>query len=136
MEVTAKFKQNTAFEIVAGRHTVLCDQPLSNGGEDTGMTPPDFLLAALASCAGYYAAEYLKARNLPTEGLEVKVTAIKVLQPARMDQFEIRIQSEVTEERHKTGIQRAVNSCLVHNTLLHAPSIQVVLEGAPVSEFA
>jgi putative redox protein len=136
MEVTAKYKQNVAFEIVAGRHKVACDQPLDKGGEDTGMTPPEFLLAALASCAGYYAAEYLKTRGLSTQGLEVTVSAAKALHPARMDQFVIRLQSEVSEERHRTGLQRAVNSCLVHNTLLHAPSIEVVLEAAPVSEFA
>lgn len=136
MEVTAKYKEGVAFEILTGRHKVICDQPEANGGQDQGMTPPEFLLAALASCAGYYAAEYLKTRSLSTEGLEVKVSAEKVLHPARMDRFVIRIESGVSEERHRTGLQRAVNSCLVHNTFLHAPSIEVVLEPAAMSQFA
>jgi putative redox protein len=136
MEVTAKYKEGVAFDILTGRHKVICDQPEANGGQDQGMTPPEFLLAALASCAGYYAAEYLKTRSLSTEGLEVSVSAEKVLHPARMDQFVVRIQSGISEERHRAGLQRAVNSCLVHNTLLHAPSIAVVLEPAPMPEFA
>ena len=43
------------------------------------MTPPEFMLASLGACAGYYAAEYLRARSLSTEGLEVRVTAEKAL---------------------------------------------------------
>ena len=29
------------------------------------------------------------------------------------------------EERHIQGISRAVHNCLIHNTLLHAPKIEV-----------
>ena len=35
------------------------------------MTPPELFLASLGTCAAYYAAEYLNARDLPADGLEV-----------------------------------------------------------------
>jgi uncharacterized OsmC-like protein len=56
---------------------VICDQPLENGGSDEGMTPPEFLLASLATCGAYYAAQYLKTRGLPAGSLRVRVTAEK-----------------------------------------------------------
>ncbi len=72
MEVLVEHLGNVQFEIKARAHTILCDQPVDKGGDDEGMTPPELMLAALASCAGYYAAEYLKKKGLATEGTRVR----------------------------------------------------------------
>ncbi|HEX9545389.1 MAG TPA: hypothetical protein VF955_09395 [Pyrinomonadaceae bacterium] len=37
-------------EIVAGKHHLLADEPVSAGGGDTGPDPYDYLLAALGVC--------------------------------------------------------------------------------------
>jgi len=59
------------FEVAARGHRVICDQPFDSGGSDEGMSPPEFLLASLATCAAYFAAQYLKTRGLPAEDLGV-----------------------------------------------------------------
>ena len=69
MEVSARYLGDTKFEVAARGHRVICDQPIDNGGSDEGMSPPEFLLASLATCAGYYATQYLKTRGLPAEDL-------------------------------------------------------------------
>ena len=112
---------------------MICDQPIDNGGADEGMSPPEFLLASLATCAGYYATQYLKARGLPTEDLKVRVTAQKAAQPARLASFAIEVTAIGLDERHQTGILRAVKACLIHNTLLGAPSIEVVVNTAALA---
>ena len=38
-----------AQEISVGRHRLRSDEPASNGGTDSGLTPYDFLLAGLGS---------------------------------------------------------------------------------------
>ena len=127
MEVIVKHLGNVKFEADTRGHRVICDQPAENHGEDAGMTPPEFLLASLGTCAGFYAAQYLKARNLPADGLQVTVHADKLLQPARLGQFRIEVFVPGLDAHHEAGILRAVKACLIHNTLLHAPAIETVV---------
>ncbi len=125
-EVLVDHLGGVQFEVKARNHTVICDQVVENGGFDEGMTPPEFLLASLGTCAGYYAVQYLKARNLPMEGLRIRTTADKAKAPARLTDFHIEIEyPHDLDERHHEGIVRAVHACLIHNTLLNAPRIDV-----------
>src|SRR5437016_11716208 len=108
MEISAQYINDSKFEVTARGHRVICDQPVDNGGSDAGMSPPEFLLASLAACAAYYAAQYLKARKLPAQDLKVRVNAEKAAQPARLDSFHIEVTVPGLDDRHQTGILRAV----------------------------
>src|ERR1017187_2297178 len=55
METIVRFLNGVCFEVDARGHKVLCDRLRANGDVDSGMTPPEFSLASLATCAGYYA---------------------------------------------------------------------------------
>lgn len=129
MEVLINQVEGVKFTVQARTHTIICDQPQENGGTDNGMTPPEFLLASLGSCAAFYAAEYLRARNLATSGVSVSVMAEKLKGPARFGNFRIRVDSPIclTAEQ-RDGLMRSVEHCLVKNTLLNAPQIEVSLE--------
>jgi putative redox protein len=132
MEVFVEHIGAMQFDIKARQHSVVCDQPVENGGFDEGMTPPEFLLAALGSCAGFYAAQYLRKQGLAKEGTVVRVTAEKMLNPPRLDNFRIEIGAPVSlSPAHKTGVEEAVKHCLIHNTLLHPPKIQVEIRTGP-----
>ncbi len=127
MEVIVDHLGSVQFEITARQHKIVCDQPADNGGFDEGMTPPELLLASLASCAGFYAAQYLR-KHAPDikQGTRVRVTAEKAKNPARLENFviEVDVPLELTEE-HKKGIETAVHHCLIHNTLLSPPKISL-----------
>jgi putative redox protein len=127
MEITVRHLGGAKFEAATRGHRVVCDQPRENGGADAGMTPPEFLLAALGTCAGYYAAQYLKARSLDCSGLEIKVSAEKALQPARLSSFHIEVLAAPLDPQHEAGLLRSVQKCLIHNTLLHLPAIETVV---------
>lgn len=131
MEVTVDHLGAVQFEIHARQHTISCDQPLENGGYDEGMTPPELLLASLGSCAGFYAAQYLRKYKLATEATRVRVTAEKAKDPARVDNFRVEIETPVElSEQHRAGVERAVHHCLIHNTLLHPPTIKIEIKQA------
>jgi uncharacterized OsmC-like protein len=127
MEVSAHYLGISKFEVAARGHRVICGQPLDNGGSDEGMSPPEFLLASLATCAAYYAAQYLKARGLPAHDLTVRVNAEKAAQPARLASFRIEVMVSALDDRHQEGILRAVKACLIHNTLLGTPHIEIAV---------
>ena len=134
MEVVIQHLGKVKFEAGARGHRVTCDQPPENGGSDSGMTPPELLLSALGTCAGFYAAQYLAARSLPTDGLEVRVTAEKAMQPARLGSFRIQVSVPGLDAKHEAGVQRAVKTCLIHNTLLHTPEIETVVRAGQLAE--
>ena len=46
MEVTIQHLGDVKFEASTRGHRVICDQPPDNGGSDTGMTPPEYLLVS------------------------------------------------------------------------------------------
>lgn len=136
MEVTVEHLGSVQFEIKTRGHVIVSDQPLESGGFDEGMTPPELLLASLGACAGYYAAQYLRKNKLATEGTRIRVSCEKVKDPvARMTNFVIEVDTpmELTKE-HRLGVEKEVEHCLVHNTLLHRPKITLKVEGPVVAQ--
>lgn len=131
MEVNVEHLGAVQFEITARQQTVVSDQPEENGGFDEGMTPPELMLAALGSCAAFYATAYLKKKQLATEGTRVRVTAEMVHNPARLDNFNIEVEAPVwVSEEHRAGVEQAVHHCLIHNTLTHPPAIRMQIGSA------
>jgi putative redox protein len=128
LEVTVKHSADVKFAIAARQHTLVCDQPLNNGGRDQGMTPPELFLASLGSCAAFYAVAYLRKKGLLREGVEVRAFAEKASAPARLDpiRIEVSVPGELSDA-DRAGVEDAVHHCLIHNTLLHTPAITIAI---------
>ncbi len=132
MDVRIRYIEGRQFDATSRGHRVICDQP-EPGGRDRGMTPPELLLSALGSCAAYYAAEYLRARNMPLEGLEVRVTGAKGGRPVRLTEVSIAVETPalastgLDASRHE-GLLNAVQLCLLHQTFLNPPKITMEVE--------
>jgi uncharacterized OsmC-like protein len=133
VEVHVEHLGAVQFEVRARQHTIAVDQPPENGGYDEGMTPPELFLASLGSCAAFYAAQYMRKNKIATEGTRVNVTAEKLKNPARIDNFVITIEgpAELTAPQ-RSGVESAVHDCLIHNTLLHPPNISIEVKEAVV----
>ncbi len=128
MHVHVTQLEGVRFVIEARNHCIVSDQPVDNNGTDHGMTPPELMLASLGSCAAFYAAQYLKARNLADKGVEVSVTAEKLKQPARLGDFRIDVSCPVSlTDEQQQGLMNSVHHCLIHNTLLSPPEISIGL---------
>ncbi len=130
MEAIIRYQGDSKFEATARGHRVVCDQPLENQGSDKGMTPPEFMLVSLGTCAGYYATQYLKTRKLNADKLIVRVSAEKGAQPARLASFVIEVEAPELDARHRDGLVRAVKACLIHNTLTQPPAIDLQVHTA------
>jgi uncharacterized OsmC-like protein len=129
MEVFVEHLGAVQFEITARQHKIITDQPSENQGFDEGMTPPELMLASLGSCAAFYAVDYLKRNRILQENCKVRVSADKVKGPFRLDNF--RIEVELVEDLDASqvkGMEDAVHRCIIHNTLLHPPKIDVAIK--------
>lgn len=137
MEMRVRCLGDKKFEMTTRRHGVLSDQPIDNGGEDSAMTPPELFLASLGACAAYYAEEYLRVRALPDEGLEIHLSAAKGDKPVRIVKINIDVIAPGLNQRHRDGLLRAVDACLLKHTLAKPPEVDVKVvstDGVPEPE--
>jgi uncharacterized OsmC-like protein len=130
MHITTRCVGGRKFEMQARDHRVLSDQPLSNDGTDTAMTPPELFLSSMGACAAFYAHEYLQVRGLPADDVEVHVSAEKGARPVRLESLVIDVIAPGLNQRHRDGVLRAVDACLLKHTLQIPPRIAVHVNGS------
>lgn len=75
---TAKLVENVRTIVGNSRtHTVVCDLPVSKGGDDTGPTALELAIMALSDCAVTIFANVAKQSNIDVEKIEVVTEAEK-----------------------------------------------------------
>lgn len=115
-------------EVHTKTHRFLADEPRSYGGDDTGPTPYDLLLAALGTCTAMTMTMYAKRKGWPFEGARIHVTherdhradCEKALdEHVRVEALNRAIEvmgDELTEDQRKR-IMEIADKCPVHRTL-------------------
>ena len=126
--------QNT---VVAGRHQLLADEPVSVGGLDSGPTPYDFLSAALGACTAMTLRLYAGHKKLALGRVSVAVSHGKVAtdhcadcgeaaegRSGKIDRFErvISVEGDVDPAVRDKLIEIA-GKCPVHRTLEHTSAV-------------
>jgi uncharacterized OsmC-like protein len=76
---------------VAGRHTVITDRKVEDGGTDAGCTSSDLLLLAIASCATGSIRNSPAGRGLNENDIRVEVDFVAPQQPAERDDIRISV---------------------------------------------
>lgn len=113
-------------------HELLVDQPISDGGSDSGPTPTELFVAGLASCVGHYARRFLARHGLSDAGL--RVTAEWEMaddRPARVGRIDLCVQppAGLPEER-RAAFLAVASHCTVHNSITQQPDVLVRLVDA------
>lgn len=132
MQVTIKQVDRVKFAIRSRSHTILCDQPAVNGGDDSAMTPTELFLSALGSYAALSAVEYLRDHRLGENGVEVSISAERLMQPARLGRFRIHvIHHAALTESQTQGLLQCLRQCLTNNAAFPPQEIAIQLAPAP-----
>ena len=114
-------------EIVAGSHQLKGDEPMSEGGTDTGPSPYDLLLAALGSCTSMTVAMYARRKGWPLDRVTVHLRHGKIhaedcadceTREGMLDQIErdIRFSGSLSADQRAKLLEIA-DKCPVHRTL-------------------
>ena len=97
---------------------------------EKGITPPDTLLAALASCMGVYIRKYMARTSLDIKNFEITLTAeLSAEKPVSFRKINavIDIIGAKIDEMHARSLLSFIKNCPVHNTLKINPEIEATL---------
>ena len=140
-EVVARTRSGGfATTIVAGRHSLVADEPRSVGGADGGPTPYDLLAAALAACTTMTLRMYADHKKLDLESATARVTHGRVHADDCADceqsegqvhefQRELTLDGDLTDAVRQRMLEIA-DRCPVHRTLHHEIKVRTRLGGA------
>lgn len=93
-----------------------------------GITPPDVLLASLASCVGIYLRKYAEGAKLPIGEFTVSAESdLGAAAPYRFSAIKVTVdlKGAAIEERRRKAMLDFIRNCPIHNTLKAEPSIDI-----------
>lgn len=108
---------------VAG-HEILSDEEVEKGGEDTGATPHELLLAALGSCTAMTLKVYAERKGWPLEDVKVTLNAVNG-EGAYVITRQVAIQGQLDAEQRQRLLEIA-DKCPIHRTLMGEIAINTI----------
>lgn len=130
-----KFTQN----ILVGAHMARADEPASVGGNDSGFTPYDLLLAGLGACTSMTLRMYAEQKKWPLEHVSVRLRHQKIhaedcatceTREGRVDHIERDIAiTGALDDTQRARLMEIADKCPVHRTL-HS-EVSIVTRTAP-----
>ena len=117
----------------SGVHVLLADEPVANGGNDTGPDPYAYLIAALGACTAMTLRVYARQKKWPLQKVKVRLKHAKIYatdcaecetKEGKIDRIErfIELEGPLSDEQ-RTRLLQIADHCPVHRTLTSEISI-------------
>lgn len=130
-----------AYGIRVRGHELTVDQPLTDGGMDTGPTPVELFVASVASCVAHYAGRFLDRHGVDRDGLRVRAEfRMADDRPARVVSLSLTVLAPELPPERLAALRAVVSHCTVKNSLATPPDIELRVSGegaakpAPIQE--
>ncbi len=127
-KLSVKYSQGIEFLVQARGHSLTVDLPKEKGGQDHGMTPPEVFIASLGSCIGVYVVRYCQNAKLDAKELEIGLEWSLSDDKTKIQDIKVAIilpKADIGKRRN--AILEAAHHCLIHNTILGHPSVDITL---------
>ncbi|HWK27667.1 MAG TPA: OsmC family protein [Solirubrobacter sp.] len=117
MRASARKRERYVHDVKAGRHALTVDEPVKQGGDDSGPSPQELLAAALASCTAVTMEMYADRKGWDVDGLEVdcRYTPAERGCPTRFE-LVLKLPPHLSSEQVER-LQVIAAKCPVHRTL-------------------
>lgn len=114
-------------EVVAGKHHLRADEPVSDGGANAAPSPYDYLLTALGVCTSMTVGLYARRKQMPLENITVSLRHSRIhakdcedceTKAGLLDNIDVAVEltGPLTPEQHGRLMEIA-GKCPVHRTL-------------------
>jgi putative redox protein len=121
----------------SGKHVLPADEPVANGGNDTGPDPYAYLLAALGACTAMTLRMYARQKKWPLQKVRVQLKHDKIYaadcescetKEGKVDRIERLIELDgPLDDEQRTRLHQIADRCPVHRTLTSEILIQTRL---------
>lgn len=128
MKLTVSYRGGMRHDIVSGSHRVITDQPVEDGGKDTGLSPVELFVGSVASCVAYFVGRFCMRHGISQDGLSVEAGWAMAENPHRVGRIELAIHlpHRVTPEM-KERLLKVAHGCTVHQSLMVPPTVDIKL---------
>ena len=114
------------FSLHVRQHEVGSDMSVDDGGQDAGPSPTELLVGAFGACLGMAVARYCQTIGCPSGEIELYLTYQLADRPKRIENIVVDMElPEGFPADRLAAVQKVVQSCPVHNTLMNAPKIDL-----------
>ncbi len=111
--------------------SILTDQPQRHGGGGSAPPPFDLFLASIATCAGFYALQFLRKRDLPSDGLALSLEPQAAESGGRIVALRLTVDLPPGfPPKYRKPLERSIDQCAVKRHILEPPRFETVLRDA------
>ncbi len=123
--------------IQARQHRLIADEPVDAGGDDSGPTPYDFLLAGLGACTAMTLRLYARRKGIALEHVQVDLDHEKIhasdcaeceTGTGRVDRIRLRLTLQgALSDAEREALRGIAGKCPVHRTLTGEVSVETAV---------
>jgi ribosomal protein S12 methylthiotransferase accessory factor len=137
MEMIIDFPGGARVDAHFGPYTVMTDQPVVAGGEESAPAPFELFLASIGTCAGIYVLGFCKQRGLPSDGMRIVQRVHRDPQTGMVGNIELEIQTPPAfPEKYLPALVRSAELCLVKKHLEKPPQFTITTAQIAAQEAA
>ena len=120
------YKGGLQFTASTRGHEITVDLPPAKQGTDTGMTPPELLVASFGACVGVYVTGYLNQIGVDATGTSIEVDYKTAEDPLRIAELhaKVTVPGGIPQDR-LNAVHKVAEKCLIHQTLCYTPAVTI-----------
>jgi len=126
--------------LLDGRHRLFADEPVAQGGDDTGPNPYELLMMSLGACTSMTLRLYARRKQWPLERVTVRLRHGRIhaedcaeceTKVGLIDRIELELELEgPLDEAQRARLLEIADKCPVHRTLTSEINIRTRLGGS------
>ena len=125
-KIDVSFPGGKRVDATIGGMMIRTDQTVENGGAETAPEPFQLFLASIATCAGIYALEFCKARELSSEGMALTMHCEWDEKKHAIEKMTIDLKLPPGfPDRYRKAIVRVMDLCSVKKHILNPPEFVI-----------